>query len=153
MLFTAGIASAKYFFRHISRQNTLTQARRNISRHYDLVNSFTTHVPCSITSGISEILFDLWFQSNELFSLFLDESMTYSCAVFKVREVIFFVSIPWLSFPIYIYICFHLQWKIDLPCIDDACVHFFIERRWRLESCTNAKSFSFDWESESIQNY
>ncbi|KAH9648728.1 Amino oxidase domain-containing protein [Citrus sinensis] len=59
MLFTAGIASAKYFFRHISRQNTLTQARRNISRHYDL--------------------------SNELFSLFLDESMTYSCAVFKAR--------------------------------------------------------------------
>lgn len=60
MLFTAGIASAKYFFRHISRQNTLTQARRNISRHYDL--------------------------SNELFSLFLDESMTYSCAVFKSED-------------------------------------------------------------------
>ncbi|KAH9648724.1 Amino oxidase domain-containing protein [Citrus sinensis] len=64
MLFTAGIASAKYFFRHISRQNTLTQARRNISRHYDL--------------------------SNELFSLFLDESMTYSCAarVSKGQEVL-----------------------------------------------------------------
>ncbi|KAH9681793.1 Amino oxidase domain-containing protein [Citrus sinensis] len=36
MFFTASIASAKYFFRHISRKNTLTQARRNISRHYDL---------------------------------------------------------------------------------------------------------------------
>ncbi|KAJ0034271.1 hypothetical protein Pint_25136 [Pistacia integerrima] len=59
LLLTAGIASAKYFFRHVSRQNTLTQARRNISRHYDL--------------------------SNELFALFLDESMTYSCAVFKAR--------------------------------------------------------------------
>ncbi|KAF8016606.1 hypothetical protein BT93_H1967 [Corymbia citriodora subsp. variegata] len=58
MLLTAGIASAKYFFKHVSRQNTLTQARRNISQHYDL--------------------------SNELFSLFLDETMTYSCAVFKM---------------------------------------------------------------------
>lgn len=60
MLFTAGIASAKYFFHHVSRQNTLTQARRNISRHYDL--------------------------SNELFALFLDDTMTYSCAVFKAEN-------------------------------------------------------------------
>ncbi|KAI8560795.1 hypothetical protein RHMOL_Rhmol04G0283500 [Rhododendron molle] len=60
LLFTACIGSAKYFFRHVSRQNTLTQARRNISRHYDL--------------------------SNELFALFLDESMTYSCAVFKSED-------------------------------------------------------------------
>ncbi|GAY45446.1 hypothetical protein CUMW_089570 [Citrus unshiu] len=57
MFFTASIASAKCFFRHISRKNTLTQARRNVSRHYDL--------------------------SNEHFSLFLDKSMTYSCAIFK----------------------------------------------------------------------
>ncbi|KAG2727821.1 hypothetical protein I3760_01G176800 [Carya illinoinensis] len=57
LLFTAGIASAINFFKHFSRQNTLTNARRNISRHYDL--------------------------SNELFALFLDETMTYSCAVFK----------------------------------------------------------------------
>ncbi|PSS35629.1 Tuberculostearic acid methyltransferase [Actinidia chinensis var. chinensis] len=60
LLFTACIASAKYFFQHVSRQNTLTQARRNISRHYDL--------------------------SNELFALFLDETMTYSCAVFKSED-------------------------------------------------------------------
>nr|GMD70042.1 uncharacterized protein LOC109176538 isoform X1 [Ipomoea batatas] len=60
LLFTSAIASAKYFIRHVSRQNTLTQARRNISRHYDL--------------------------SNELFSLFLDETMTYSCAVFKSED-------------------------------------------------------------------
>lgn len=59
LLFTAGIASAKYFFQHVSRKNTLTQARRNISRHYDL--------------------------SNDLFALFLDETMTYSCAVFKME--------------------------------------------------------------------
>ncbi|KAH9618837.1 hypothetical protein KSS87_006533 [Heliosperma pusillum] len=57
MLITAGIASAKYFYHHVSRQNTLTQARRNISRHYDL--------------------------SNDMFSLFLDETMTYSCAIFE----------------------------------------------------------------------
>ncbi|XP_059282844.1 uncharacterized protein LOC132036253 isoform X4 [Lycium ferocissimum] len=60
MLFTAAVSSAKYFIRHVSNQNTLTQARRNISRHYDL--------------------------SNELFSLFLDETMTYSCAIFKSEE-------------------------------------------------------------------
>ncbi|KAL3506178.1 hypothetical protein ACH5RR_031560 [Cinchona calisaya] len=60
LLLTAGLASAKYFFHHVSRQNTLTQARRNISRHYDL--------------------------SNELFSLLLDETMTYSCAIFKSED-------------------------------------------------------------------
>ncbi|XVE81902.1 hypothetical protein DITRI_Ditri15bG0103400 [Diplodiscus trichospermus] len=60
LLFTAGLTSAKYFFKHVLRQNTLTQARRNISRHYDL--------------------------SNDLFSLFLDETMTYSCAVFKTED-------------------------------------------------------------------
>ncbi|KAB5545134.1 hypothetical protein DKX38_013246 [Salix brachista] len=60
LLFTAGIASAKFFIQHVSRQNTLTQARRNISRHYDL--------------------------SNELFALFLDETMTYSCGLFKTED-------------------------------------------------------------------
>ncbi|KAJ6318786.1 hypothetical protein OIU76_014187 [Salix suchowensis] len=60
LLFTAGIASAKFFFQHVSRQNSLTQARRNISRHYDL--------------------------SNELFALFLDETMTYSCGLFKTED-------------------------------------------------------------------
>ncbi|KAL3642073.1 hypothetical protein CASFOL_012888 [Castilleja foliolosa] len=60
LLFTSALASAKYFFHHVSRKNTLTQARRNISRHYDL--------------------------SNELFSLFLDETMAYSCAIFKTQD-------------------------------------------------------------------
>ncbi|KAG7026046.1 ufaA1, partial [Cucurbita argyrosperma subsp. argyrosperma] len=59
-LLTASIAYAKYFFQHSLRQNTITQARRNISRHYDL--------------------------SNELFSLFLDHTMTYSCAIFKRED-------------------------------------------------------------------
>ncbi|GKD42099.1 cyclopropane-fatty-acyl-phospholipid synthase, partial [Tanacetum coccineum] len=60
MFLTAGVASAKYFYQHISRQNSLTQARRNISRHYDL--------------------------SNDLFALFLDDTMTYSCAIFKSED-------------------------------------------------------------------
>ncbi|GKB49827.1 cyclopropane-fatty-acyl-phospholipid synthase [Tanacetum coccineum] len=60
MFLTAGVASAKYFYHHISRQNSLTQARRNICRHYDL--------------------------SNDLFALFLDDTMTYSCAVFKSED-------------------------------------------------------------------
>ncbi|KAL3634447.1 hypothetical protein CASFOL_021501 [Castilleja foliolosa] len=60
MLFTSALASAKYFVQHVSRKNTLTQARRNISRHYDL--------------------------SNDLFALFLDETMAYSCAIFKSED-------------------------------------------------------------------
>ncbi|XP_059445221.1 uncharacterized protein LOC132177032 isoform X3 [Corylus avellana] len=60
VLFTAGLASAKYFFAHCLRKNTLKQARINNSRHFDL--------------------------SNELFALFLGESMQYSCAVFKKED-------------------------------------------------------------------
>ncbi|XP_025619746.2 uncharacterized protein [Arachis hypogaea] len=60
IFFTAGLTSAKFFFKHYFRKNSLRQARRNISRHYDL--------------------------SNELFALFLDETMTYSCAVFKNED-------------------------------------------------------------------
>ncbi|CAN4091076.1 unnamed protein product [Withania somnifera] len=54
------LSTAKYIFGHVSNQNILTQSRRNISRHYDL--------------------------SNELFSLFLDDTMTYSCAIFKRED-------------------------------------------------------------------
>ncbi|KAK4405920.1 putative fatty acid methyltransferase [Sesamum angolense] len=57
LLYTSMIASAKSFFKHVLRQNTIDQARRNISHHYDL--------------------------SNELFSLFMDETMSYSCAIFR----------------------------------------------------------------------
>ncbi|CAN4120579.1 unnamed protein product [Withania somnifera] len=60
VLYTAALSSAKYFIRHVLNQNTLTQARRNISRHYDL--------------------------GNEFFSLLLDETMTYSCAIFKSED-------------------------------------------------------------------
>ncbi|KAL7105558.1 hypothetical protein ACP275_07G052000 [Erythranthe tilingii] len=57
LVFTSIIASGKNFCKLLSEKNTLTQARRNISKHYDL--------------------------SNELFSLFLDDTMTYSCALFQ----------------------------------------------------------------------
>ncbi|KAG6732465.1 hypothetical protein I3842_01G179700 [Carya illinoinensis] len=60
VLFTARISSAINFFKHYSRKNTLTNARRNISRHYDL--------------------------SNELFAMFMDETMQYSSAVFKNED-------------------------------------------------------------------
>ncbi|KAJ3677201.1 hypothetical protein LUZ60_002925 [Juncus effusus] len=60
MLLTAGVASAKYFLKHISRHNSVTQTRKNISEHYDL--------------------------SNDFFALFLDETMTYSCAIFKTED-------------------------------------------------------------------
>ncbi|KAI4967900.1 hypothetical protein ZWY2020_005514 [Hordeum vulgare] len=39
LLVTAGVASAKYFLRHVSRKNTVAQTRQNISQHYDLVNN------------------------------------------------------------------------------------------------------------------
>ncbi|XP_042401966.1 uncharacterized protein LOC121991946 [Zingiber officinale] len=57
MFATAGFASARYFFKHMWRQNTIKQAIQNISNHYDL--------------------------SNDFFSLILDETMSYSCAIFK----------------------------------------------------------------------
>ncbi|XP_057809686.1 uncharacterized protein LOC131024193 [Salvia miltiorrhiza] len=54
---TSVVASAKKFIKRVSRKNTLSQAPRNISQHYDL--------------------------SNELFSLFMDETMMYSSAIFQ----------------------------------------------------------------------
>ncbi|KAH9315263.1 hypothetical protein KI387_023890, partial [Taxus chinensis] len=60
MLITAVYWSATSFLQHVSKRNTLTQARRNISRHYDI--------------------------SNDFFSLFLDDTMTYSSAIFKGPE-------------------------------------------------------------------
>lgn len=57
VLFTAIVGSASSYIRHFLRGNSLTNARRNIAAHYDL--------------------------SNDLFGLFLDETMTYSCALFK----------------------------------------------------------------------
>ncbi|KAL3828277.1 hypothetical protein ACJIZ3_017079 [Penstemon smallii] len=57
LLFTSVIGSGKYYLKHLLRRPTLSQARRNISSHYDL--------------------------SNEFFSLFMDETMNYSCAIFK----------------------------------------------------------------------
>lgn len=44
MFLTAGLASANNFLKHFSRQNTLTQARRNISRHYDLVSFLMPYI-------------------------------------------------------------------------------------------------------------
>ncbi|KAJ0488736.1 putative cyclopropane-fatty-acyl-phospholipid synthase [Helianthus annuus] len=57
IILTAAISNAKHYYHYVMKKNTITQARRNISHHYDL--------------------------SNEVFSLFLDETMAYSCAIFK----------------------------------------------------------------------
>ncbi|OMO75741.1 Mycolic acid cyclopropane synthase [Corchorus olitorius] len=53
-------ATGKYLLKHVLRQNTLRQARRNISSHYDM--------------------------SNGLFELFLDEKMQYSSGIFKSKD-------------------------------------------------------------------
>ncbi|KAG0625505.1 hypothetical protein M758_2G060600 [Ceratodon purpureus] len=60
VLLTSALGSATSYLRHAMRSNSLTNTRRNISQHYDL--------------------------SNDMFSLFLDETMTYSCAIFKGPE-------------------------------------------------------------------
>ncbi|MGD8868144.1 MAG: cyclopropane-fatty-acyl-phospholipid synthase family protein [Gemmatimonadales bacterium] len=56
----AWLGRAVDWARHRLRRNTLSGARRNIGEHYDL--------------------------SNDFFALFLDASMTYSCAVFEHSE-------------------------------------------------------------------
>lgn len=86
MFLTAGLASAKYFLKHVSRQNTLTQARRNISRHYDLVCSLYLLISTNLFPRCFGFIYSIVFnlQSNELFGFFLDDTMTYSAAVFKV---------------------------------------------------------------------
>ncbi|XP_065625350.1 uncharacterized protein LOC112000391 isoform X2 [Quercus suber] len=60
LIFTATLGSLTRFFKYFLRHNSLTQAHRNISRHYEL--------------------------SNELFAQFLDETMTYSTGLFKKED-------------------------------------------------------------------
>ncbi|CAN6203699.1 unnamed protein product [Urochloa humidicola] len=55
-----GIACAKYILRHASRNNSVSKAVKNISKHYDL--------------------------SNDFFALYLDPSMTYSSGIFKAAD-------------------------------------------------------------------
>jgi cyclopropane-fatty-acyl-phospholipid synthase len=49
-----------YLAMHLRNRNTISRAKKNISDHYDL--------------------------SNEMYKLFLDESLTYSCAIFKHED-------------------------------------------------------------------
>ncbi|KAK4732617.1 hypothetical protein R3W88_025605 [Solanum pinnatisectum] len=79
------LSSAKYFIGHVSNRNTLTQARRNISRHYDLL-ILHIFLPIAVDLSLPSFLYFFLFPSNELFSLFLDETMTYSCAIFKSED-------------------------------------------------------------------
>jgi cyclopropane-fatty-acyl-phospholipid synthase len=49
-----------YLTRHLRNRNTLYKAQKNIARHYDL--------------------------SNSMYEMFLDETMTYSCAIFDSKD-------------------------------------------------------------------
>ncbi|XP_050217007.1 uncharacterized protein LOC126667913 isoform X2 [Mercurialis annua] len=60
LFLTAGFATIKMLYQHASRKNSLTQARRNISQHYNV--------------------------SNDFFAMFLGKTMTYSTAIFKTEE-------------------------------------------------------------------
>ncbi|CAI9118085.1 OLC1v1019605C2 [Oldenlandia corymbosa var. corymbosa] len=57
LFLSAGLTYAKSFFKYVFNKNTLTEAHRNVSHHYDL--------------------------SNDLFTQFMDETVAYSCAIFK----------------------------------------------------------------------
>lgn len=59
-IFTAFIGRGLNYLRHLLRANTLKGSSRNIREHYDL--------------------------SNEFFATFLDQSMTYSAALFSARH-------------------------------------------------------------------
>ncbi|KAJ8434855.1 hypothetical protein Cgig2_022134 [Carnegiea gigantea] len=48
---TAAIASAKYFYQHVARRNTITQARQNVARHYDLAKVEEQHELLEIGCG------------------------------------------------------------------------------------------------------
>ena len=58
-----GLLKVVNWFRHLKRSNTIETSRRNISEHYDL--------------------------GNEFYSLWLDETMTYSCAKFEREDMKF----------------------------------------------------------------
>ena len=59
-LVTSVVGSTIAYWNQLRKKNTLKQAQRNVSAHYDL--------------------------SNEMFKFFLDETMTYSCAVFDSKN-------------------------------------------------------------------
>ncbi|KAL3849354.1 hypothetical protein ACJIZ3_011236 [Penstemon smallii] len=61
LIFTSVIGCGKYYLKHLLRRNTLSQARRNISSHYDL--------------------------SNEFFSLFLDEFEGEDLKIAQLRKI------------------------------------------------------------------
>ncbi|CAN6907495.1 unnamed protein product [Brassica oleracea] len=70
MFMTAGLTSAIQFLKHFSRQNTLTKARG------------TFHVTMTL---VLDLLYHLIFlQRNDLFALFLDDTMSYSTVAFKL---------------------------------------------------------------------
>ncbi|MFQ6644985.1 hypothetical protein Gotur_020353, partial [Gossypium turneri] len=89
-LFTASISSAKYFTKHLLRQNTVTQARRNISRHYDLVSDHDSDFKMLELLEYLSVEFNYVYVytqlGNELFTLYLGETMQYSSGVFKTGE-------------------------------------------------------------------
>lgn len=92
MLLTSALDSAVSYLRHTLRQNSLTNSRRNISQHYDLVcrgllllslidSRYFGNLNC-VADGPRRL------QSNDMFALFLDETMTYSCAIFNVSCIL-----------------------------------------------------------------
>jgi cyclopropane-fatty-acyl-phospholipid synthase len=97
LLGISGVAFAKYFLRHAVRKNSVTQARKNISEHYDLVSELCLHfyfpsihiVKIIQNHGLKD-LFNVkhFLQSNDFFALYLDPSMTYSSGIFKVCNLV-----------------------------------------------------------------
>jgi cyclopropane-fatty-acyl-phospholipid synthase len=82
---------SEILFRHIASLNTIKRSPKNIAHHYDLGNNF--------------------------YKLYLDESLTYSCAYFKNRND----SLESAQQQKYEHICRKLQLKEDETLVDIGC--------------------------------
>ncbi|KAH0868039.1 hypothetical protein HID58_075061 [Brassica napus] len=81
MFMTAGLTSAIQFLKHFSRQNTLTKARG------------TFHVTMTL---VLDLLYHLIFlQRNDLFALFLDDTMSYSTARIEKNHEVLEIGCGW----------------------------------------------------------
>ena len=86
MFMTAGLTSATHFLKHFSRQNTLTKARRNISRHYDLVSCLM------LTSFLSNMTkhFSFFFNLLDVFILTLFYTLLLICDEYNFIHFTFY---------------------------------------------------------------
>ena len=110
-----GLLKVVNWFRHLKRANTIETSRRNISEHYDL--------------------------GNEFYSLWLDATMTYSCAKFENSEQVFEEA----QSAKYEALCQKLQLKADDHVLEIGCgwggfgIHAATHHRCKVTGVTISK--------------